>query len=315
MVRGPGWRRTSHGCYAPVASPGTSLSTAQRIVDCAPLVPVSGAWGGWSAAYVLGADMLDGRSVQGELLPVVVCLDEPGGRRPVPGVRYLRDALPPEDVISCHGLRVTTPMRTALDCASHAPGLVEAVVVLDALGQSGVVRLEAVQQYVERHAGRKHIRQVRAALRLADPAARNPWETRLRCCYVLDAGLPVPMVNQPVFGSDGNLLGIPDIFASEAGLVVEFDGQGHRGRRQHWRDNIREERFEAAGLVVVRVDSLDLLYHRQALVQRLLDGYRRGQLRDRGQDRWTLAEPEWWAAQTDPTADLSDAEMEEIFGG
>ena len=76
--------------------------------------------------------------------------------------------------------------------------------------------------------------------------------------YQLQAGLPRPLVNRPVFDLDGRFLGIPDLLDPEAGLVTEFDGRLHRERRQHQTDNIREEKLEGSNLTVCRVDSLDL---------------------------------------------------------
>ena len=110
---------------------------------------------------------------------------------------------------------------------------------------------------------------------------------------MLRAGLPRPLVNQPVFDLDGNLLGIPDLLDPEAGLIVEFDGKDHRQRRQHQADNVREEKLEVANLTVCRVDSLDL---RQpvALTERLRTRHAQGMTRNRSRDRWTLEQPLWW---------------------
>jgi hypothetical protein len=135
--------------------------------------------------------------------------------------------------------------------------------------------------------------QFQRALALADPATVNPWESRLRMFAMLRAGLPRPLVNQPVFDLGGNFLGIPDLLDPEAGLVLEFDGQDHRRRRQHQADNIREEKLEVVNLTVCRVDSLDL---RQPvpLIERLRARRAQGMARDRGRDRWTLEQPRWW---------------------
>jgi hypothetical protein len=60
---------------------------------------------------------------------------------------------------------------------------------------------------------------------------------------------------------------------------------------------VREELFEAAGLIVVRADSLDLRNHRVALLQRLVNGWRRGVARERAHDDWTLTRPAWYSAR------------------
>ena len=120
-------------------------------------------------------------------------------------------------------------------------------------------------------------------------------------------GLPAPEVNLPVFDQSGGLLGIPDLLWPEAALVLEYDGSGHRDRRQHRDDNVREELLEGSGLTVVRADSLDLSGHRVRLRERIQSGYRRGMARDRGRDTWTVTAPTWWSEQ-ETSGLLSDEE-------
>ena len=112
--------------------------------------------------------------------------------------------------------------------------------------------------------------------------------------YVLVLGLSTPEINRPVFDLRGRFLGAPDLLDREAGLALEFDGQGHRQRVQHRQDNVREEGFEEAGLVVVRADSSDLTSHQTQLRRRVLSGRERGLARDRSRDAWTLEEPAYW---------------------
>lgn len=173
--------------------------------------------------------------------------------------------------------------------------------------------LPELRDYVDGHRGLKGVRQARCAVELTDPASGSPGESRLRVCYRREAGLPKPLVNVPLFDRTGALLGIADLFDDVAGLVAEYDGALHRGRRQHHADNLREERLESAGLTVVRVYSLDLDAHRDLLIGRLRDGWQRGMRRDRTSDRWTRTEPEWWSARQDPSADLTADELTEIF--
>src|SRR3954447_802486 len=68
---------------------------------------------------------------------------------------------------------------------------------------------------------------MRAALDLASEDSRSPNETRMRLVWVLDAGLPVPAVNQPVYDLDGRLLGVADLLDVAAGVVGEYDGEDH----------------------------------------------------------------------------------------
>jgi hypothetical protein len=196
-----------------------------------------------------------------------------------------------------HGLPVTTPLRTAFDGARWASDLVEAVVVIDLLAHAIPVDLLGLRALCATGGTRPGIRQAREATQHADPASASPWETRLRMCYILQARLPRPLVNQPIFDLKGNLLGIADLLDADAALVTEFDGQDHRERMQHRADNLREEGLETANLTVCRVDSLDLRSPR-ILAERLRARYAQGLRRDRRQDRWSLETPAWWRRRT-----------------
>ena len=269
-------------------------SPTQRILDVAPLIPATGALAGWAAAYVLGVDHLDGVDpFTMRPIPVPIHLGRDLGRASVAQARYVRGSLPVEHRHFVHGLPVTTALRTAYDGARWAANLEEAVVFVDQVAHAVGIDVDELRGWCD--PGRNHpgVRQARQAADLADARSASPWESRLRMFYVGEARLPRPEVNVPIFDLDGDLLGIGDLLDPEAGMVTEFDGQDHRLRRRHRADNLREERLEAANLVVCRVDSLDLRTPRP-LAERLRTRHAQGQRRDRAQDRWTLVEPLWW---------------------
>lgn len=111
----------------------------------------------------------------------------------------------------------------------------------------------------------------------------------MRVLWMVDAGLPRPLVNAPVYLANGEFLGVPDLLDEASGLVGEYDGAGHRALQQHIEDNVREEGLESGGLVVVRAGSLDLTRYRDRTAGRLLNGYRRANSRHPGTINWTLA--------------------------
>lgn len=288
-LTGLSWRQVALGWHVPAAVPRTP---AQRIVETVGIVP-GGRLSGWAAAYVLGADLFDGRdALSGRAEDVRVVLPPAASRVIAAGVRCVRTELDEHDVTIRHGVHVTAPVRTALDLAREAADLVEAVVALDTLLRARVLH----PQQLTHLAGVTALRgaaQARRAAALARPGVRSPWETRLRLFAVLELRLPEPAVNLPVFNLDGTFLGAPDLLDVEAGLALEFDGSGHRERERHRTDNVREEGFERHGLVVVRADSLDLTQHRAELGRRIVSGRRDG-LRNRGPRRWTTEPPSWW---------------------
>lgn len=292
--RGPRFRQVQYGYYAPATEDVTRLTTAQRILDATPSLVPGAAFGGWAAAYVHGVDWLDGRTVRQQDIPIDLISDRLR-RRSTEAMTYRQAPLAGADVVNVSGLPVTTPLRTAYDGARWSLSPEDAVVFLDAMLAFHQVDREALVSYVGNRAGRG-IEQARRAVALCRPGVASPWESRLRYCYRIEAGLPEPLINVPVFDDDGSFLGIPDLFDPESALAVEFDGEQHREREQHRKDNLREEGLERANVTVVRVDSLDLMRDRRGLVRRMHDGRQRGLRRDRRFDRWTLTEPGWWLA-------------------
>ena len=296
MTRGAGWRRTSRGFFVPAAG-GEPRSVTQRILDAAPLIPTDGALAGWAAAYVHGVDFCDGIDPEtGRRERITINLGGDLGRRDTGEVHYVRERLQEGDREIRHGLRVTTPQRTAFDGARWAVDPVAAVVFLDQVGHALRVDFAELTSRCAAPARWAGVSQARAALRHADAASASPWESRLRMFYVGPAGLPRPLVNRAIFDRRGRLLGVADLFDPDAGLVTEFDGQDHRARRRHRADNLREEDLEAANLVVCRVDSLDLRSP-VPLAERLRMRHDQGRRRNRAHDRWTVDEPAWWRSR------------------
>jgi hypothetical protein len=296
-LRGRGWRQTSRGWYVP-SSVDRDSSPTQRIVESIPLIPAEGALAGWAAAFVHGVDQLDGRdpwTFAPQPVPIVRGADR--GHIPRDWLVSYRDRLQNGDVVVVQGLPVTSPLRTAFDGSRRAGSLAEAVAFIDAMAHTERIAIAELASYIVDHPGWRGISLARRACALAHPGALSTWESRQRLFHVVEAELPTPLVNQPIFDLSGGLLGIADLFDPDAGLVHEFDGQFHRERTQHRRDNVREESFESTGLIVVRSDSLDLRDHRLELARRLRDGWQRGMARDRSHDRWTLIEPAWFVAQ------------------
>lgn len=288
-LAGRAWRQVAHGWHVPASAPRTP---AQRVVEAARVVP-RGTLSGWAAAYVLGADVFDGRdALTGRLEDVRVVLPPSASRVVAAGVRCVRVELDELEVTERHGVRLTTPLRTAVDLAREAPDLVEAVVALDGLLGAQVLHPQQLAR-LGTVTSLRGAAQARRAADLARVRVRSPWETRLRLFAQLELRLPELLVNVPVFDLDGTFLGAPDLLDVEAGLALEFDGAGHRERERHRTDNVREEGFERHGLVVVRADSLDLTQHRPELGRRVVAGRLDG-LRNPAPRRWTAEAPSWW---------------------
>jgi hypothetical protein len=288
-LAGRSWRQVALGWHVPADAPRTP---AQRVVEAVEVVP-RGRLSGWAAAYVLGADVFDGRdALTGRTEDVRMVLPPSASRVIATGVRCVRVELDDQEVTRRHGVHLTAPLRTAVDLAREAPDLVEAVVALDCLLGARVLRPQQLAELAT-VSSLRGAAQARRAATLARVGVRSPWETRLRLFAQLELRLPEQLVNVPIFDLDGNFLGAPDLLDVEAGLALEFDGAGHRERERHRTDNVREEGFERHGLVVVRADSLDLTQHRPQLGRRIVAG-RQDAVRNLAPRRWTIEAPSWW---------------------
>jgi hypothetical protein len=116
--RGSKWRWVSHGRFAPSF---VELTTEQRILEAACLLPAYGAVTGWAGLNWEGATRwFDGTTPSGTERPV--CLATAGDDiRPQPGVQVCAERLDPRDLILVDGISLTTSVRSpASRCATRA---------------------------------------------------------------------------------------------------------------------------------------------------------------------------------------------------
>ncbi len=257
------------------------LAAARRLVPCD--VPL----GGWAALAWLGVTALDGRTgpAGSTLLPVPVCTGPVGRLRPPPGLAIDRSTLMAVDVVEHDGAVATSAERSCLDVMRFF-GAEEGLVAADAAVRAGLTTREQLAEGLKRMVGLRGVPQARIAVPLVDGRAESGPESRLRYVWVVEAGLPVPLVNAIVVDRDGRFVARTDLLDPEAATVGEYDGAHHRDLEQHTADNVREEALEGLNLEVTRSTALDLWLHRPSLVARLTAAHRRGLGRDRGRDGW-----------------------------
>jgi hypothetical protein len=178
------------------------------------------------------------------------------------GLDVCQETLAESDVVIVDGLRVTSPLRTAFDCARWLRGA-ERVVVLDALTHSRLVSVDEIAAYI---AGKRRLRNLRVAekvLHLVDPLAESPMETRLRL-LLIDAGLPRPTSQFNVFDDRGRFVGRLDLAFEKQKVAVEYDGAQHWEERRH--DDRRRTRLRELGWVILVYSSSDYYGRRQEIV-------------------------------------------------
>ena len=159
----------------------------------------------------------------------------------------------PGEVAVVSGLRVTTPLRTAMDCAFDL-SVRESLPIIDSAlravcrpdrrtrgATTPVPVAEAraqLAQMVEHQGPRRGAHRARVAVALADPLAESPGESVLRWA-VAAAGLPDPVTQRPV-AVDGRTYFL-DLSLEEFVFDWEFDGLGKTATPEDLRAEKRRE--------------------------------------------------------------------------
>lgn len=165
-----------------------------------------------------------------------------------------------DEIVCVEGLLVTSRPRTWLDNARKM-SVDELTVVADHLVRIPRVAFESrsepycslldLAQMLDRHKGTPGITKARLALDQARVGSDSAPETRLRLA-LLNAGLPEPRLNLPTHLCDG-VLRQPDMSYPEHRVAVEYDGEAHSAAGQVVKDIAREEDFNRAGWLLVRI--------------------------------------------------------------
>jgi hypothetical protein len=233
---------------------------------------VGGTDGGWHdrvrrALTQAGADAIGARETAARLhgfagAPAVATIQlavSPGRRaRDLVGIDIKRATLAADDVTIAQGIRVSSPLRTVVDCARYSDELT-ATCIIESACRAGSVTLPEVAARLEGLRRAPGVVAARFALSRADAMSESPLETALRFVLV-DAGLPTPVLQLP-FVCDG-VSGRIDLAYPAAmigggggyvGLAIEADGrEAHTEPHAFERDRLRQTALEDAGWLVRR---------------------------------------------------------------
>ena len=207
-----------------------------------------------TAAWILGIDVF--RYAELEAIPALESFvlrgHDPTDRRDCHGGS--RDLLP-EDWQVIVGVRVTTPLRTALDLACRLPRR-EALAALDAFGREHGVTTAALNRLMRRYRRRRGVVQARELVQLLDPRSESRGESWTRL-EIHDHGLPAPQPQHWV-----EIDGVPtyrlDLAYPRARVVVEYDGEEfHTGLAARTRDEARRGWLRDHGWYVLVLTKAD----------------------------------------------------------
>ena len=284
-----------YGLYVPADVDGSVPE--QRVVEQAPRVEECGAVTGWASLRWQGARFFDGRADGGRtLLPVPLQVHLNTRVRSAPDATVTRERQRSEQRDWVDGIWCTVPERAVFDEVRRTRSLVQGVIAVDMASAAGLVTVQGMWDFLYWCNAMIGVPHARRVVGYASDDSRSPQETRLRLLWVIDAGLPIPLCNRPVFGLDGDFLGMPDLFDPEAGVVGEYDGAHHLEDDQRRADRDREEAFRDHGLEYFAVVKGE--YANPArVVRRMHAARRRAAWLPPDRRAWTLDQPDWWRAR------------------
>ena len=274
-------RRVLQGVYAAAQAPD---DVAMRARALGLVVPPHAVVSDRTAAWLHGVDILP-RSAVVVAPPVqVVSCEDTRIRRPEADGH--RRALLARDVQVVHGVRVTSPLRTALDLG-RLLWRFDALAALDGFLRAGLSH-ELVLSDIGRFRGFRGVRQLRALAPLADGRSQSPAESALRLWWY-DALLPAPEPQLVVVRDNGSWFAL-DMADPPTHYAAEYDGDEFHtsaADRQHDADR-RAWLTEERGWTIEVFTKDDLYGPRADPITRLQEGHARAR---RGLSRWAPGTP------------------------
>ena len=227
-LRSRSWRRVSRGLYCWARLPDDPLKLLGAFQRRYPETTFAGK----SAAWLHGLDVDPVHPIE-----VIVACNSEVRSRPDATVHHVD--LEPGEAINVRALCATTFSRTFRDLRRGLSS-VDVLILADEALRLGLGRFEE----------------------LAEPA-ESPMETRLRW-LLLNARLPRPQVQADLKDAQDRFIARADLYYPEAGLVIEYDGGGHRDRLVE--DNRRQNLLVNAGYRMLRFTASDLYNRPDAVI-------------------------------------------------
>jgi hypothetical protein len=215
-----------------------------------------------TAAWIHGVDTFEHREL--EILPpleVFVLRDRTRVRRHhcCGGERDLG----PDDVMSVDSVRLTTPLRTALDLGCKLSRR-EAIAAMDGFARHCAVTPVTLAAALPRYRRRRGVIQLRQLVPLVDPRAESPGESMTRLT-IIDEGLPVPELQYWVRRHDGDAYRL-DLAYPLHRVAVEYDGvEFHSSPARRAADERRRAWLREHGWTIIVVTKDD--FTREAIAR------------------------------------------------
>lgn len=253
--------------------------------------PTGAVISGWAAAVVhgVGPEFLDGTTDGSTLHPVDLTVPADVGSYDTRGLRIRRSRVPAAQLEEVDGLLVTNGARTTLDLARWAPTDGKGLAMLDVGARHGLIERASFTAFLDPLGGLHRLSRVRELLPHVSARAESPPESEMRYHWI-QAGLPTPVVNQPVHDRLGRLVARVDLADRESGLIAEYQGY------PHWMDLATElDGVRAARLRRMNMTIAEVWKEEWGRVEDILRReYGNAQRRDERLDAWICPDVEDW---------------------
>lgn len=235
-----------------------------------------------TAAWIHGVEVLTAEEL--EVVPPVETCTLPGRsattRGDVDG--HVRD-LEVGDIMTIRGLRVTTPVRTALDLGCLLRRREAYAALNDFARRHGITSDQLLREVTRRYAGRRGVVQLRSLIPLVEPRVESPRES-WTLLEIIDAGLPLP---EPQVWIEVNSVRTYRLdFAYRRNRVaIEYDGEDWHDRTddQRHHDEARRRWLRDHGWAVIVLKRGDFT---GTAVDRWIDAVRRALSPTYSNKRW-----------------------------
>jgi hypothetical protein len=203
-----------------------------------------------TAAWVHGVDAYAFAELDA-IPPVEVCALRGCEPTTKAGIEARTRDLAPADVMVLHGVRVTTPLRTALDLGCLLRRR-EVYAVLNEFARKHGITVVELRRALRRYQRRRGVIQLRESIELVDPRVESQRES-WTLLAIVDAGLPRPEP-QVWVEVDGRPTYRLDLAYPRRRVYVEYDGgEGHSSPEQRAHDRARRRWLRDHGWTVIVV--------------------------------------------------------------
>lgn len=178
-------------------------------------------------------------------------------RRPRPGIEPHCAPLHHFDVITRNGLRLTSPARTALDCAAILP-MPEVQFLVDEARVRKQLRPKVIGYTIDRAPGHRGIPNLLAAMAVHDPGkgrTRSELEQRARR-FLRERGYPAYEWQVEIRFDDGDVFSMDAVWHDQK-VILELDSRWHDTDPRFHSDRRKTRRLNAEDWDVVRATWVD----------------------------------------------------------